>query len=141
MRRLVFLFIIITSSAVGQILENAEEAFNLANATNKPVLLIFAGSDWCAPCIRLNDKVLSQEGFQNYAKEHFVTLKVDFPQRKKLSKEMRKQNDALAEKYNPNGQFPHLLLLRPDKTIIKLLTYKNQSSDDFIREIGPLLSE
>jgi thiamine biosynthesis lipoprotein len=137
-----FVFMLFSAGRLqGQVMENAEEAFRLSASTNKPLLLIFAGSDWCAPCIRFNDKVLSQSAFINYAKENFILLKIDFPQRKRLSKDKSKRNDELAERYNPRGQFPHVLLLSPDRSILGLLSYKNQTPEEFISEIKPYFTE
>lgn len=119
----------------GQIEDNAEGAFRIANETQRPVLLIFSGSDWCAPCIRFEKKVLSEKGFLEFAKENLVILKADFPQRLKLSKELQNQNEALAEQFNPKGIFPTLLLLREDKSILSALNFRNQTSEEFILDI------
>ncbi len=35
-------------SCLGQIEHDAKEAFRVASETQKPVLLVFAGSDWCS---------------------------------------------------------------------------------------------
>ncbi len=124
-----------------QILENADEAFKLSAASQKPVLLIFSGSDWCAPCIQFQKRILSDEQFEHYASDHFIMLKVDFPQRRKLERELLTQNEALAEKYNPKGQFPHILLLRPDQTVLSLLSYRNQQPQEFISQLSVHFSE
>lgn len=124
--------LLITSFVEAQIHNNADEAFASSRATHKPVLLIFSGSDWCAPCIRFQKTVLSDEQFQLYASDHLILLKADFPQRKKLAKEIEEQNEQLAEKYNPKGQFPHIVLLRSDQSVLSTLPYKNQSTEQFI---------
>lgn len=124
--------LLITSFVEAQIHNNADEAFASSRATHKPVLLIFSGSDWCAPCIRFQKTVLSDEQFQTYASDHLILLKADFPQRKKLAKEIEEQNEQLAEKYNPKGQFPHIVLLRSDQSVLSTLPYKNQSTEQFI---------
>lgn len=124
--------LLITSFVEAQIHDNADEAFASSRATHKPVLLIFSGSDWCAPCIRFQKTVLSDEQFQLYASDHLILLKADFPQRKKLAKEIEEQNEQLAEKYNPKGQFPHIVLLRSDQSVLSTLPYKNQSTEQFI---------
>lgn len=131
----VIAFAIQSVSCFAQIKNNADEAFRIATETQKPVLLVFAGSDWCAPCIRFEKQVLSESTFQDYAKENLVILKADFPQRKKLPSDEQKQNDSLAEQFNPKGEFPKLVLLREDKSVLSTLTYSNQSSDEFISQI------
>jgi thiamine biosynthesis lipoprotein len=89
----------------------------------------------------LENRILSSNAFLNFASGNFVIIKADFPQRKKLPKEIISQNNALAEKYNPAGEFPEIVLLRSDKSIVKKLAYSNQSTDEFISEIVPYLSK
>ena len=50
---------------------------------NKPIILVFQGSDWCAPCIKLDREIWSTEIFKNYSKEHYIMLQADFPRKKK----------------------------------------------------------
>lgn len=124
-----------------QTFKNADEAFSNASSTNKKVLLVFSGSDWCAPCIQLENKILSTNVFLAFANKNLIIIHADFPQRKKLSKELQSQNDALAEQYNPTGVFPEIILLHSDKSVVKKLSYSNQSTDEFINEITPYLSK
>jgi len=125
----------------GQIERDAEVAFRVANETQKTILLVFTGSDWCAPCMRFEKQVLSEYGFLEFARENLVILKADFPQRKKLSPEEEVQNDKLAEQYNPKGIFPRLVLLREDKSVLSLLHYNNQTSIEFISLVKESLSK
>ncbi|HEX6891380.1 MAG TPA: thioredoxin family protein [Chryseolinea sp.] len=118
-----------------QIQNNAEEAFRVSTETNKPVLLVFAGSDWCANCIRFEKRILSSDDFLSFAAERIVVLKADFPQRTSLSAAIEEQNASLAEKYNPDGVFPYLLLLAPGKSVLSSLCYRDQSPAEFIEEI------
>jgi thiamine biosynthesis lipoprotein len=83
---------------------------------------VFAGSDWCANCIRFEKKILSTKEFLSFADENIVILKADFPQRTPLSAPLQEQNASLAEKYNPNGVFPYLLLLSPGKSVLSYLS-------------------
>jgi thioredoxin-related protein len=145
MRMCKFFIVVILSvhslMCLGQIEHDAEEAFRIASETQKPVLLVFAGSDWCAPCIRFDKQVLSENEFLEFAKENLVILKADFPQRKQVAAKEQKQNDLLAEAYNPKGIFPQLILLRADKTVLAPLPYSNQSSEEFISQLKDTLSK
>ena len=98
-----------------------EKAQQQAKAENKNILLNFAGSDWCGPCIILNKEIFDSEVFEQYSNDHLILVKADFPRLKKnqLSKEQQKLNDQLAEKYNKDGVFPLTLLLSPDGIILK----------------------
>ena len=124
-----------------QIESNADQAFRHASESQKPVLLVFAGSDWCAPCIRFEKQVLTESGFQEFAKNNLVILRADFPQRKQLPDAEQKQNDSLAEQYNPKGEFPKIVLLREDKSVVSSLIYSNQSSGEFISQIKDSLTK
>ena len=133
------LFFSYTCSAQVQI--DAEEAFRISSETDKPVLLVFAGSDWCANCIRFEKRILSATDFQTFAGENLVILKADFPQRTPLSSALQEQNASLAEKYNPKGEFPYLLLLTPGKSVLSSLVFSNQSPSEFIAEIKSYIAK
>ena len=45
-----------------------EEAKQIALEQDKKILMVFAGSDWCAPCIKLKKKILVTEEFQEFEK-------------------------------------------------------------------------
>ena len=100
---------------------NMEKAQQQGRAENKNILLNFAGSDWCGPCIILNKEIFDSEVFEQYSNDHLILVKADFPRLKKnqLSKEQQKLNDLLAEKYNIDGVFPLTLLLSPDGNVLK----------------------
>lgn len=119
----------------------ADSVFHEADCQGRAVLLIFSGSDWCAPCIRFERQVVSSDAFRKYAKEHLVVLIADFPQRKKLPAGETRQNEQLAELYNQEGIFPKILLLRPDRSVIVNLDYRNQSPEVFIKEITSYLDD
>ncbi|HMG93500.1 MAG TPA: thioredoxin family protein [Chryseolinea sp.] len=124
-----------------QIQNNAEEAFKVSTETNKPVLLVFAGSDWCANCIRFEKRILSTGDFLSFAEKSIIVLKADFPQRTPLSAALQEQNASLAEKYNPDGVFPFLLLLTPGKSVLSSIIYRDQSPAQFIDEIQTYIAK
>ena len=102
---------------------------------NKTKFIIFSGSDWCKGCIQFKKKVLDDPSFEAFAKENLDVVVADFPQRIKLSKNIVQQNEALAEKYNPKGVFPNLVLLSPDGSRFDVIEYSNQSPQEFVKEI------
>jgi len=105
----------------------------------KPVakrkLIVFSGSDWCKNCIRFKKDVLSSEVFIRFAKDKIEIVTADFPQRTKLSKEEVSKNEALAEKYNVEGEFPRLVLLSEDESGSKVIPYTSQSPEQFVAEL------
>lgn len=114
---LFLLFTLIACSTFAQQWETSfEEAKTKATKNKINIVLVFQGSDWCAPCIKLEKEIWSSSEFQNLSKDHFVMLLADFPRKKvnKLSEEQTAQNAKLAELYNNQGYFPLVVVL--DKT-------------------------
>ena len=99
-------------------------------------LYIFEGSDWCTNCLRLERQVLSTTTFEKTLGTHAVALeKVDFPQRKKLSKRLISRNDSLATIYEFDGTFPTLVISRVDTLRFAKIQYSNQSASELSEEI------
>jgi len=97
-----------------------EKAKQIAKEKHQLILLNFSGSDWCGPCIRMRTDILDNPVFSAMADAELVMVNADFPRMKKnhLNKQVEKQNEALADKYNPEGKFPFTLLLDPNGKII-----------------------
>lgn len=129
---LMALFLLSCLLVEAQMASELPGAFSQAQETHKKVLLIFSGSDWCAACIRFEKNILDDSHFQQFATENLVVVKADFPQRTKLGKEVARQNEALAERYNPKGQFPAILLLEPDGSVAGSYDYSNEDAVNFI---------
>lgn len=98
-----------------------EAARQTAKQKHQLILLNFSGSDWCGPCIRMKKEIFGDKDFMSMADSSLVLVNADFPRSKKnqLDKKLVAQNDALAEKYNPEGKFPFTLLLDADGKVIK----------------------
>lgn len=111
-----------------------DEAKQIAAAKNQKIILVFQGSDWCAPCMKLEKEIWNSEEFINYSKDHFVLLKADFPRKKvnSLTKEQQQKNNQLAEKYNDQGFFPLVLVLNKDGEVIGKTGYKNVTPKEYI---------
>ncbi len=111
------------------------EAKNIALNENKTIILVFQGSDWCVPCIKLDREIWSSDEFKNYAQDHFVMLKADFPRKKKnkLDDAQQENNNKLAEQYNKNGFFPLVVVLDKDGNVLGTTGYKKISPTDYIK--------
>lgn len=109
-------------------------AKSIAKEKGYPILLVFKGSDWCAPCIKLDRQVFDTETFKIYAKDHMVLLEADFPKRKKnaLAKEQQEKNDALAARYNKRGIFPFVVILDAEGTVLGETGYFKASPSEYI---------
>lgn len=96
----------------GKWLVNYSQAQKYAKEFNRPILLLFTGSDWCPPCMKLEKEVFSNPAFIEYAKENFILIKADFPRSHKLSASQQQANDALAREFAISG-YPSVYLLTP----------------------------
>lgn len=119
---------------------NFDEAKQEAIKDNKNILLVFSGSDWCAPCIKLDNLVWKSEAFKLESEKKWILYKADFPKKKanQLPKELAESNNKLAEKYNKNGSFPLVILLDNSGKIIGMTGFKNISSTEYIELIHSL---
>jgi len=115
-----------------------EKAMAVSHTEHKPVMIYFSGSDWCKPCIQLSRNVLETEHFKTFATEHVVLLNVDFPRLKKNRTEdaLVRQNDQLAELYNPNGIFPLLVIIDEAQHVIREMTYHQETDLEFIEKLS-----
>lgn len=114
-----------------------ETALATAKSENKNVLLIFSGSDWCAPCMKLEKNVFHTEIFKSESAANWVIYKADFPKKKAnaLPKEVQAQHDKLAEKYNRDGNFPFVLVLDSNGKVLGRTGFKNITAQDYITEL------
>lgn len=98
----------------------------------KPRFIVFSGSDWCKNCILFRQNILDTPEFRMFAGKNLEMITADFPQKTQLPKENVVRNEALAEKYNPKGEFPKLVLITGKDAGYKEITYTNQSPAEFI---------
>jgi thioredoxin-related protein len=100
---------------------NFENAKKTAKEKNELILLNFSGSDWCGPCIRMHKEIFNDAAFLKMAEQNLVMVNADFPRNKKnqLAATVKKQNEALADAYNPTGKFPLTVLINADGKVLK----------------------
>jgi len=124
-------------------IKNIEEAKGLAMKNDKPIILVFSGSDWCAPCIKLDKQIFATDEFKKYAGDNYVLLKADFPQRKKnmLSGKQQVHNNKLAEAYNRNGFFPLVVVLNSKGKSLGSLGYEKLSVNNYIEKINKFVKQ
>jgi thioredoxin-related protein len=109
-----------------------------ATKEDKLILINFSGSDWCGPCIRLRKEILESSTFEDYAKDHLVLVRADFPRQKKnqLDAVQVKRNETLADKYNPEGKFPFTLLVDKNGKVLKEWDgFPNESPGNFVSDV------
>lgn len=101
----------------GEWMTDWDAAAKKAAEEKKALLVDFTGSDWCHFCIQLRRNVLDKPEFDAYAKDKFVPLEVDVPEKPRFSKEQLQRNEALVEKFGISG-FPTLLVMTPEGVVL-----------------------
>ena len=111
-----------------------------AEQANKKLILVFSGSDWCIPCIKLEKEIWESPSFIQYAEQYYVLFRADFPKRKKnkLPEMIQKLNDRLASKYNSKGYFPLVVVLDAKGKVKGQLGYEKLTPEAYIALIEQL---
>ena len=106
-------------------LMDLDAAKTAAKATNRPILAVFSGSDWCKPCIMYEQEVFAKPEFMAYAKDKLVLVHFDFPRLKKnrLTAAQQKTNDAAAAQLNQAGDFPLAVVISPEGKVLAKTGY------------------
>ena len=133
----IVMFLISISSFSQNWLTDFEEAKLAASKENKIIVLVFQGSDWCGPCMKLDNEVWNTDEFKELASSKFIMLKADFPKRKKnaLNKEQQVHNNQLAERYNKQGYFPLAVVLDKDGIVKGKLGYQKLSPTSYFNKL------
>ena len=103
-----------------------DAAFKKAAESNKQVLTLFTGSDWCPPCMMMEKNVFSKTDFIKKASEKYVLLMLDFPNSKP---ELKKKNTPYAQTHKIQG-FPTVVLLDAKKKEFSRVTASQYPSVD-----------
>ncbi len=139
MKKIIYiaLFFLTQFSVAQDWVSSWSHATESATTLNKPILLVFSGSDWCAPCIKLDRDIWTTPVFQSYAKKNLILYRADFPRRKanQLPEALASENKKLAEQYNTKGYFPLVVLLSPKKDILGQTAYLNISPEAYIEKL------
>jgi len=111
-----------------------------AEQANKKLILVFSGSDWCIPCIKLEKEIWESPSFTEYAEQYYVLFRADFPKRKKnkLPEKIQKLNDRLASEYNSKGYFPLVVVLDTKGKVKGQLGYEKLTPEAYIALIEQL---
>lgn len=140
MKKQLLFIIVMTFTFGGSVLAqdwqtDFSKAKEIASKADKPIILVFQGSDWCAPCIKLHREVWSTDTFKKYAADHYVMMQADFPRKSKnaLSEAQTNANASLAETYNKNGIFPFVVVMDSNGNVLGETSYKKTTSSEYIK--------
>ena len=109
-----------------------------AKAQKKILLVAFTGSDWCPWCKKINAEIFEKEAFLTAAHKRFILVNIDFPHEKKLSDELKQQNEKLARAYKINS-FPSVTLIKADGELMARTGYSSDGPEKYIKQLNGLM--
>ncbi len=131
-----------TAIETGQWTQDYDAALALAADRRIPVLLNFTGSDWCGPCMRIHDEVLSKDDFLQWSKDRIVLVTIDRPNDpSRVPQEFRGRNMRLRDRFEIQI-YPTFVLLNPDGVEIgRFGSINGRSVDSFEQRIVQIAGE
>lgn len=113
MRLLLLLFCLLPLLAHAQVnrYHSWEDAQKAAIGTNKDILIVLTGKEWCRPCKALEAEIMQNPEFIAYAQEHLVIFEIDVTIASigKPNSKAGKLHKTYSEKYNA-PEFPSMIL-------------------------------
>jgi len=113
---------------------NISDAYKMAQADDKQILLNFTGSDWCVWCKKLSKEVFTTDEFQEFADKNLVLLFLDFPGSIELSEQQVYHNQLIAQLMGVQG-YPSIWLLDKDFNPIMVTGYREGGAGEYIRHL------
>lgn len=111
---------------------NPSDALKSAELTGRLAIVVFTGSDWSLKSAQLDQEILMNVEFTDFAVLHFALANADFPQRQQPPAELLAENSALATKHKIT-KWPTLLALRPNGTEAGRIEFSGQTPSEMIR--------
>jgi len=111
-----------------------------AAAFKQPIFMFFTGSDWCGWCIKLRGEALDTKAFEKFAAANLILFEADFPQGKKQSAALKRQNAELAQKYGVRG-YPTVFLVDDAGKELGRTGYQAGGADAYVKHLKELLEK
>jgi len=115
-----------------------DEAQEAARIENRPIFILFTGSDWCVWCERMENEILSTPQFADFASKNLILLVVDFPRSIELPEARMKKSRKLQNKYGISV-YPTVVLTDSEGAVLGRLSYKNGGPKPFLGELSKLI--
>lgn len=139
MRHLFFFLVLVASRAIASIpiTDDFSKASEIAQAYNRPMVLLFMGSDWCEWSQKMQTEILKRSAFGDLLGNQFIFVKVDFPEINQQSEALLNQNQELREKFHVES-FPTLVLLDSQGQEMTRLGYVAEEPESYARHLKQL---
>ena len=115
--------------------DDIQKAIEQAKQSDKDLLLLYTGSDWCPPCKKLEEEVFSQPEFLDEAKREFEFVMLDFPKQKQLDAKTIEQNQQWASKFGVSG-YPTVILMDKDQRPYGITGYRDGGVQNYLGILG-----
>ncbi len=132
------LFACVLSLSIGRAefwIDDPKEARRVAEEEERPLMIFFSGSDWCALCRSLEEGLFADPEVRKFVSEHYVPVHLDFPRKKKLPMAVKRKREQVQRTYKV-GQFPTILFVDP-KTGKELFRHQHVKLEpqDYIHKV------
>lgn len=132
------LLVVLVQTATAQELKmftNWEETNEVASKEEKQILIILTGSEWCAPCKKMDKNVIAAPEFQDYARKNLVIFLVDLPGGGlHLNSKVYQTYTKFKKDYSAE-RLPSLILAASNGKKIKTLSGKMFKLDNVIEQL------
>ena len=137
MKIFLIVFLFLTSISADQLwITDFDVALEKAKENEKYLLIEFSGSDWCPPCIRLNNEVFKTDLWKKWADENVISVLIDFPKSGQSNKDKIK-NELVAKNLNVT-YFPTIVILNKNGEEMFRTGYKSGGPEKFISHLENL---
>ena len=112
----------------------------IARRSNRPILLLLTGSDWCGFCKKLKREALDKSDFKRFAADRLVLVYADSPNKVSLPPELAAQNKRLSAQFKVRG-VPCTVILAPDGTELGRISGCPRNPKDYLRQIKKIVGK
>ncbi len=112
-----------------------------AEASGKPLMLWFTGSDWCKYCTLLEKEVFHTAAFQEWHSDKVIPVMLDFPRQTSLPPDLEQQNEMLKDRYAKMvTSYPTALFVNAEGEVIGKLGYMKGGPDPWVHRADGILA-
>jgi thioredoxin-related protein len=112
-----------------------KEAKELAKKENKRILIILTGSEWCAPCKKMDKKVIENPEFEKYAEQNLIVFLIDLPGGGLVINSKVYQDYVKFENKYQTNALPSLILTENNGTKIRTLKGKMFRFENVMKQL------
>jgi protein disulfide-isomerase len=119
---------------------NYNDALKVSQASSKPMVLFFTGSDWCSWCTKLEKEALETSDFINAVGDKLIFVKLDYPRKGNPDPALKAQNEELQKKFSIRG-YPTLIVISPIEQQIGITGYRPGGGQDYADHLKKMVDD